>query len=246
MAGTIDTSGISVEFRKDSSPSTISFSDLFSDSRITHTVSKNDATKQLLITSKLIEEGENGGFDILEHDSILDLVLLEDLQSAYVAKEAFFRNLFENEKSLISAIKKTETEVYSHVEEGRLATVPSTSTLTLDHVLLEEDHLYEPEITLTDGSPIPEDNSHLNLKENGQQEAYVVLSEDERAKGFVRPYRDSYVHDKCGTLTVMGKALSETYARDPSFYSGTYCCGCGEHFPVAEFHWYSTTDKVGS
>lgn len=27
-----------------------------------------------------------------------------------------------------------------------------------------------------------------------QNEAYLVLSEEERAKGFVRPYRDSYVH----------------------------------------------------
>lgn len=27
-----------------------------------------------------------------------------------------------------------------------------------------------------------------------QNEVYLVLSEDERSKGFVRPYRDSYVH----------------------------------------------------
>jgi hypothetical protein len=29
----------------------------------------------------------------------------------------------------------------------------------------------------------------------GQDEAYLVLSEDERAKGFVRPVRRSYVHE---------------------------------------------------
>lgn len=32
------------------------------------------------------------------------------------------------------------------------------------------------------------------LKENGQHEAYWVLSEEERKKGFVRPVRRSYVH----------------------------------------------------
>jgi hypothetical protein len=31
--------------------------------------------------------------------------------------------------------------------------------------------------------------------------------------GWIRPYRDSYIHDKCGALTKMGRALSETYAR---------------------------------
>ena len=31
-------------------------------------------------------------------------------------------------------------------------------------------------------------------KENGQNKAYLVLSEEERAKGFVRPVRDSYAH----------------------------------------------------
>lgn len=46
--------------------------------------------------------------------------------------------------------------------------------------------------TLTDGSPATPD--HRELKPNGQQKGYVVLSEEERAKGWVRPYRESYVH----------------------------------------------------
>jgi hypothetical protein len=144
--------------------------------------------------------------------------------------------------------------------------------------------------TLTDGSPVTED--HRELKPDGQQKGYVVLSEEERARGFVRPVRRSYVHvgpvgpkyplrdltadehrrydkygyvksedypegqgasgrfwtqdqldkvDKgCGVLTTMGSALAETYARDPSFYGGTFCRGCGKHFPVGatgEFVW---------
>jgi hypothetical protein len=35
----------------------------------------------------------------------------------------------------------------------------------------------------------------------------------------------------------MGTSLSETYARDPYFYSGTFCCACGAHFDLSQFHW---------
>ena len=118
--------------------------------------------------------------------------------------------------------------------------------------------------TLTDGSPVTED--HRELKENGQQKGYVVLSEEERAKGFIRPVRDAYVHigkftqlvndagenshevrmGGCGTKTVMGLSIAETYARDPKFYSGTFCCGCGKHLPLNEFVWNGTDEEVGS
>ncbi len=91
---------------------------------------------------------------------------------------------------------------------------------------------------LTDGCPVPEDDSHKEINPlTGQQRGYVVLSPAERAKGFVKPYRDSYIHEKCGVLTKMGVALSETYARDPYFYSGTFCVGCSAHFPLNQFHW---------
>ena len=78
-----------------------------------------------------------------------------------------------------------------------------------------------------------------------QQEVYLVLSEEERAKGFIRPYRDRYVHKKCGTQTIMGKELSETYARNPKFYGATYCVHCQMHRPVSEFEWQDG-DIVGS
>jgi len=141
---------------------------------------------------------------------------------------------------------------------------------------------------------------HTNLKPNGQQQDYVVLAEEERAKGFVRPVRRSYVHvgtvgpanplrditaeeherydqygyvkfeeyppggalgrfwtqaeiDKigkgCRTLTTMSRAIAETYARDPKFYGGTFCCGCGAHFPVGaggEFVWADSEERVGT
>lgn len=135
-----------------------------------------------------------------------------------------------------------------------------------------------------------------------QNKAYLVLSEEERAKGFVRPVRRSYVHvgiadpkyplrdltdeeksrypdsgyvkfeqypesessvtgrywtqpqlDKvgkgCATVTTMGQALAETYARQPTFYGATYCCGCSMHLRVGadgEFVWVGTEERVGT
>ena len=102
----------------------------------------------------------------------------------------------------------------------------------------------KPKTELTDGTPVTDD--HRELKEDGQQKGYVVLTKEERAKGFVRPVRHSYVHNKCKSSTKMGQALSETYARDPKFYGATFCYECGEHYPVAEFVWEGTEKMVGS
>lgn len=104
-----------------------------------------------------------------------------------------------------------------------------------------------PRTTLSDGTQVyPE---HRNLRSDGQQQGYVVLAEEERAKGFVRPVRDSYVHQRCGSTTTMGRTIAETYARNPHFYSGTFCCACRAHFPVGadgEFVWQGTNEKVGT
>lgn len=70
-----------------------------------------------------------------------------------------------------------------------------------------------------------------------QNEVYLVLSEAERAKGFLRPVRDTYSHLTCGTTTTMGAAIAETYARDPWHYGSTYCVNCAKHRPLAEFVW---------
>jgi len=103
----------------------------------------------------------------------------------------------------------------------------------------------EPKRCTTSGKPIDEHTTEINPA-TGMQKDYVVLCADERAKGFVRPVRRSYIHSKCGVVTTMGQALAETYARDPKFYGGTFCCGCRTHFPVAEFTWDGTTETVGS
>ncbi len=87
---------------------------------------------------------------------------------------------------------------------------------------------------------------HEGQKPEGQNECYLVLSEEERAKGYVRPVRRTYVHTKCGAATTMGTALAETYARDPKFYGATFCTGCNTHLPVDEFLWDGTNEMVGS
>lgn len=81
-----------------------------------------------------------------------------------------------------------------------------------------------------------------------QAEVYLVLSEAERAQGFVRPYRESYRHLTCGAVTTMGRPIAETYARKPSFYGATYCCRCQMHRPVGadgEFVWVDGVDVDG-
>jgi hypothetical protein len=151
----------------------------------------------------------------------------------------------------------------------------------------------------------PNDPKLKQVRPDGQQEAYLVLSDEERAKGFVRPVRTKYRHvgraapkgktrpltdDErerykafgyalyeeydpprgavtgrfwtraeldglgagCGSMTTMGQALAETYARDPSFYGGTFCCACEKHFPLRHpdgtpaFVWESDGSPVGS
>ena len=134
-----------------------------------------------------------------------------------------------------------------------------------------------------------------DLSPSPQQKVYLILSEEERRKGFVRPYKTSYRHvgvrpkyplreltedekeryndesyvmfeiypsemlpktgkfwtqkqleSGCGTVTNMGKELSETYARNPKFYGATYCVYCQMHRPVGEFVWTSDGEIVGS
>jgi hypothetical protein len=96
--------------------------------------------------------------------------------------------------------------------------------------------------------------------EDGMQHCYLILSEEERAKGFVRAVRTEYIHayelGGCGAVTWMALPLAETYARDPHFYTGTWCGGCKTHLPVGavrgEFYWLDpltrmpTTEKVGT
>jgi hypothetical protein len=123
----------------------------------------------------------------------------------------------------------------------------------------------EPKMCTTSGRPVDEVRANQTAKV-GQYEDYIVLCPDERAKGFIRPVRNKYVHvgidghevdpnnpakhgrtgNACGVETRMGNALSETYARDPKFYGATFCVGCSKHLPVGEFVWSQDGEVVGS
>jgi hypothetical protein len=179
----------------------------------------------------------------------------------------------------------------------------------------------------------PEEARNSGVRADGQQNKYAVLSDEERAKGFVRPVRRSYKHvgarpthpvrdlspeetaryqqfgyvqfeaypcaaivdpdgptpacgypsdnerhvegadflhhflnangssvtgrfwtaaqlaSGCGAVTTMAEAIAETYARDPGFYSGTFCVSCRTHLPVGEageFVWTDDGTRVGT
>lgn len=129
----------------------------------------------------------------------------------------------------------------------------------VDRIVREETERVKT--TLVGGAPVTSD--HRDLKPSGQQKNYVVLSEADRKKGFVRPVRHTYIHtgktpemsgtvlikaskDGCGGQTRMHNEIAETYARDPKFYDGTFCACCGKHFPLDQFRWEGTDDVVGS
>jgi hypothetical protein len=101
-------------------------------------------------------------------------------------------------------------------------------------------------MSLTTDPNDPELGHGIDNEPVRQNSKYLVLSKEEREKGFIRPVRQTYKHLTCGTTTTMGLALAETYARDPSFYGSTYCCYCGMHKAVSEFVWDGTDEKVGS
>jgi len=97
-------------------------------------------------------------------------------------------------------------------------------------------------MALTDDPNDPRLTHGSDTTPRPQSEAYLVLSEEERAKGFTRPLYRAYIHHdpECGAVTTMGLALCETYARRPGFYGATYCCRCMMHRPVGpagEFTW---------
>lgn len=101
-------------------------------------------------------------------------------------------------------------------------------------------------MSLTNDPTDPRLGHGVNDRPVPQNEAYLVLSDEERAKGFIRPVRRTYVHDACGVATTMNLAIAETYARNPEFYGATYCVGCRMHLSVSEFKWDGTDETVGS
>jgi hypothetical protein len=130
---------------------------------------------------------------------------------------------------LIKHAEESEREAANKREQERLKNIPPVD---------------RTKRCMTSGNP--ETPDHRELLPNGQQKDYVVLCPAERAKGFIRPVRRTYRHKTCNSTTTMGTDLAETYARDPGFYSGTFCCACAAHFPLDQFIWEGTRETLGT
>ncbi len=129
---------------------------------------------------------------------------------------------------------------------GYIIVIVIFAYLQKDCVRRFQNHVEQEMSEVTDRS----DPGLRKIKPNGQQESYLVLSKEEREKGFVRPVRTVYKHAVCGQDTIMSIGLAETYARQPDFYNGTFCAKCMKHFPLMEndvpnFFWLDGT-AVGS
>ena len=78
------------------------------------------------------------------------------------------------------------------------------------------------------------------------QKTKDMITDTEKARGFVRPIRSVIVHKACGERNVLTDAVAEMYARDPKGNTNALCVACGNYFPVVEFNWEGIEEKVGS
>ena len=83
----------------------------------------------------------------------------------------------------------------------------------------------EPKLCTTNGKPVAEVRAS-QTNETGQHDGYIVLCPDERAKGFVRPYRDSYKH--------VGRLRGCADYTRPKGIMGGPCLNCGKPQPAGE------------
>lgn len=125
--------------------------------------------------------------------------------------------------------------------------------------------------TLTDGSPVTPDHRAIDPR-TGQQRGYVVLSAEERARGFVRPLRRTYTHvgssgpkyplrdltpEEKERHADRGYVKFELYPESESPTTGRYWtqaqldrhgrgCGGDTSMGVALAVWQGTSERLGS
>lgn len=78
---------------------------------------------------------------------------------------------------------------------------------------------------------------------------FHMLTELDKARGYVRPLRYIYTHLGCGAQQHMSLKVAEAYAREPTRQQRLYCLHCDEHFNVGakgEFVWAGTEERVGT
>jgi hypothetical protein len=102
---------------------------------------------------------------------------------------------------------------------------------------------------LTDGSPVPEDGSHTVIDPHtGQQRGYIVLTPEERAKGFIKPVRRSYRHRGPPTLPLNLRDLTEEEKKrnDPRWGYAKFEPYGPERLPLTGKYWTQPEiDRVG-
>lgn len=49
----------------------------------------------------------------------------------------------------------------------------------------------------------------------------------------------------CNRITTIHEKIARTYAKDPNFYSATYCVHCKKHRPLNEFIWIEKDGQDG-
>lgn len=84
---------------------------------------------------------------------------------------------------------------------------------------------------------------------NGQNKAYLVLSEEERAKGFVRPVRQSYIHvgrKPAHPLRELNEKEKEMFGDEYDFFE-EYPEGCDERIkqPTARGRYWKQSELNG-
>lgn len=107
-----------------------------------------------------------------------------------------------------------------------------------------------------DGPKFPLRDLNEKEKEFGIKQGWVKFEEypeDYEGAALGRMWSQEQldsVGSGCGTVTRMPSSCAETYARQPSFYGSTFCCGCGKYLPVGkdgEFVWDDARDeRVGT
>jgi len=156
----------------------------------------------------------------------------------------------ERMNKLLNIIYEAKKVEYEYLNSIKTSQEEDTTIISIN---LDEEILSGVTVTTTDGNQPAVGMEHGKAgapqpinPETGQHKAYFVLSEDERKKGFIRPFRRSYQHIICQGITTMATSIAETYARDPKFYGSTFCIRCKDHFPVSEFVWEYSNEIVGS
>ncbi|MFO0939729.1 MAG: hypothetical protein U0930_03070 [Pirellulales bacterium] len=87
---------------------------------------------------------------------------------------------------------------------------------------------------------------HQELLADGQQRDYVTLPPEQRTEGELVGVPVVYIHEVCGTGTLMPEEIVRSYLKNPFLYGAntTFCAGCSKQVPNRECHWDETRENL--